>query len=123
MSAARAAHRQRAVMASDSEWERIGRAAAAAGMEKSRYVVERALAPGTMPAEVVRRAIRQGLALAVLEERELRAAGVGERWDAACAAVDAWLERESDLARLTDPGAANRWKAMARPDLGEDEPS
>ena len=122
MSPARTAHRQRAVMASDSEWERIGKAAAAAGMEKSRYVIERALAPGALPPEVMRRAIRQSLVLAVLEERDLRDAGAGERWDAACAAVDAWLEGEGALARLTDPGAANRWKAMSRPELGEDEP-
>lgn len=123
MSAPRTSHRQRAVMASDSEWERIGEAAAAAGMEKSRYVIHRALAPESLPAEVVRRGLRQGLVLAVLEERELRDAGAGERWDDACAAVDAWLEGEGAFARLTDPGAANRWKAMSRPDLGEDEPS
>ena len=123
VSAPRTAHRQRAVMASDSEWERIGEAAAAAGMEKSRYVIHRALAPESLPAEVVRRALRQGLVLAVLEERELREAGAGERWGDACAVVDAWLEGEGAFARLTDPGAANRWKAVSRPDLGEDEPS
>ena len=122
MSAARTAHRQRAVMATDSEWERIGEAAAAAGMEKSRYVIHRALAPESLSPEVMRRAIRQSLVLAVLEERALRDAGAGEKWDAVCAAVDAWLEREETLSRLTDPGAANRWKAVARPDMGEDEP-
>ena len=123
MKEARTAHRQRAVMASDSEWERIGKAAAEAGMEKSRYVIQRALAPESVPPEVMLRAIRQGLVLAVVEEREIRDAGAGDRWDDACAMVDAWLEGEGALARLTDPGAANRWKVMSRPDMGEDEPS
>ena len=54
MSAARTAQRQRAVMAADSEWERIGEAAAAAGMEKSCYVIHRALAPEFLPPEVIR---------------------------------------------------------------------
>ena len=31
--------RQRAVMATDAEWERIGRAAAASGMDLSRFVI------------------------------------------------------------------------------------
>ncbi len=44
-----------------------------------------------------------------LEERRLR--GAGEAWEDACDAVDEWIEREGTLDRLTDPGAANRWKA------------
>ena len=92
-------------------------------MEKSRYVIQRALAPESVPPEVMLRVIRQGLVLAVVEEREIRDAGAGDRWDDACAVVDAWLEGEGALARLTDPGAANRWKVMSRPDMGEDEPS
>ena len=123
MSAARTRPQQRALMATDSEWARIGEAAAAAGMEKSRYVIHRTLAPESLPVEVMRRVIRQSLVLAVVQERELRDAGLGDRWEAVCAAVDAWLEHEGALARLTDPGAANRWKALARPDMGEDEPS
>ena len=123
MSAARTKPHQRALMATDSEWAQIGEAAAAAGMEKSRYVIHRTLAPESLAPEVIRRAIRQSLVLAVVQERELRDAGMGDRWDGACAAVDAWLEREGELARLTDPGAANRWKALTRPDMGEDEPS
>ncbi|MDD9980367.1 MAG: hypothetical protein OXU81_03250 [Gammaproteobacteria bacterium] len=123
MSAARTKAQQRALMATDSEWAQIGEAAAAAGMEKSRYVIHRTLAPESLPPEVMRRAIRQSLVLAVLEERRHRATGARDEWDAACAAVDAWLEREGELAHLTDPGAANRWKALGRPDMGEDEPS
>ena len=123
MSVARSKPQQRALMATDSEWAQIGEAAAAAGMEKSRYVIHRTLAPESLPPEVICRAIRQSLVLAVVQERELRDAGLGDRWEAACAAVDAWLEHEGALARLTDPGAANRWKTLARPEMGEDEPS
>ncbi len=43
--------RQRAVMASDVEWERIGRAAAASGMDLSRFVIHRALDRDPLPAE------------------------------------------------------------------------
>ena len=110
-------------MATDSEWARVGAAAAAAGMERSRYVLQRTLGAEDVAPEVRYRAVRQSLVLAVLEERRLRAAGAGAEWEAAGAAVDAWLEREGELAGLTDPGAANRWKEVTRPDMGEDEPS
>ena len=119
MTDTRGKHRQRALMATDSEWARIGAAASAAGMEKSRYVVARVLSAEAIPREAIHRAIRQSLVLALLEERRLREAGAGSAWDAACDAVDAWLEREGDLARLTDAGAANRWKAASRSDSGE----
>ena len=112
--------RQRAVMATDAEWERIGRAAAASGMDLSRFVIHRALDRDPLPPEVLRRAVREMLVLSRLEERRLREAGAGEAWEDACDAVDEWIDRESMLDRLTDPGAANRWKA-AGPD-GEDEP-
>ena len=105
--------RQRAVMATDAEWERIGRAAAASGMDLSRFVIHRALERGPIPAEVLRRAVREMLVLSRLEERRLHQAGAGKTWDDACDAVDEWIEREGMLDRLTDPGAANRWKAMA----------
>ena len=104
-------HRQRALMASDTEWERIGREARRRGMDRSRYLVLRALAPEAMPAEAMRRAVREMLVLSRLEERRLREAGAGAAWDEACDAVDRWLRREGMLERLTDPGAANRWKA------------
>ena len=111
MSAERTGARQRALMATDSEWARIGEAAAAAGMEKSRYVVHRALGDESLPPAVLRRLVRQSLVLALLEERRMLDTGAADAWDGACAAVEDWLEREGDLARLTDPGAANRWKA------------
>lgn len=108
--------RQRAVMASDAEWERITRAAGASGMEVSRFIVHRVLMPDTLPPDVTRRAVRELLVLSRLEERRLREAGAGQAWDETCAEVDAWLKREGGLERLTDPGAANRWKAVGRPD-------
>ena len=36
-------------MATDSEWERIDHAAQAAGMEISRFIVQRALMPDSLP--------------------------------------------------------------------------
>ena len=71
--------RQRAVMATDAEWERIGRAAAESGMDLSRFVIHRALDWDPLPAEVLRRAVREMLVLARLEERRLRGAGAGCR--------------------------------------------
>ena len=103
--------RQRAVMATDAEWERIGRAAAASGMDRSRFVVYRALMPDALPAEVLRRAVRELLVLSKLEERWLREAGAGAAWEDACDRVDDWIVSEGELEGLTDPGAANRWKA------------
>ena len=64
--------RQRAVMATDAEWERIGRAAAESGMDLSRFVIHRALDWDPLPAEVLRRAVHEMLVLARLEERRLR---------------------------------------------------
>ena len=45
--------RQRAVMATDAEWERIGRAASASGMDLSRFVIHRALDRDPLPPEVL----------------------------------------------------------------------
>ena len=55
--------RQRAVMATDAEWERIGRAAAESGMDLSRFVIHRALDWDPLPAEVLRcgRRLRRSL--------------------------------------------------------------
>ena len=67
--------RQRAVMATDAEWERIVRAAAARGMDRSRFVVHRALMLDALPAGVLRRAVREMLVLSLLEKKRLREAG------------------------------------------------
>ncbi len=111
--------RQRAVMATDAEWERIGRAAKAHGMDRSRFLIRRALMADALPDEVLRRALREMLVLSLLEERRLRQAGAV--WEEASDLVDEWIEREGALERLTDPGAANRWKQVGLPD-GEDWP-
>ncbi|MCE2520769.1 MAG: hypothetical protein J4G15_13355 [Alphaproteobacteria bacterium] len=108
----RHSRRQRALMATDAELERIDRGAQAAGMERSRYIVHKTLMPDTLPVEVLRRAVREVLILSRLEQRRLREAGAGEAWEEAGEAIDDWLEREGVLSRLTDPGAANRWKAV-----------
>ena len=49
------------VMATDAEWERIGRAAAESGMDLSRFVIHRALDMAPLPPEVLRRAVREML--------------------------------------------------------------
>ena len=108
--------RQRAVMATDAEWERIGRAAAESGMDLSRFVIHRALDWDPLPAEVLRRAVREMLVLARLEERRLRGAGAGKIWEDACDAVDEWIDREghaggADRSRRGEPlegGGAGR---------------
>ena len=64
--------RQRAVMATDAEWDRIGRAAAESGMDLSRFVIHRALDWDPLPPEVLRRAVREMLVLARLPESEGR---------------------------------------------------
>ena len=122
MSGGDGGRRQRAVMATDEEWERIGRAAAATGMELSRFLVHRALAPDALAPEVLRRAVREMLVLSLLEEVRLRDADFGNRWEDACDAVDEWIDREGMLDRVTDPGAANRWKAVGRDMDLEDGP-
>ena len=75
--------------------------------------------PDSLPPEVMRRAVREMLVLSRLEERRLREAGGGEAWEVACDAVDDWLEREGALDVLSDPGAANRWRAVS--DQGDGE--
>ena len=117
-------HRQRAVMASDAEWERAGRLARQHGMDRSRYLMHRALMPDAIPAEVLRRAVRELLVLSLLEEKRLREAGAGREWEweDACDAVDGWIDRERTLGAVTDPGAANRWKALGGDLEGEDDP-
>ena len=101
------------------EWERIA-GGCGERHDLSRFVIHRALDWDPLPPEVLRRAVREMLVLTRLEERRLRRAGAGEVWEDACDAVDEWIEREGMLEGLTDPGAANRWKAVGP--AGEGEP-
>ncbi len=112
---------QRSVMGTEAEWERIDRAAAARGMDRSRYMVWSALRTDAVAEEVQRRALREALVLSLLEQKRLRQAGRGRMWDEACEAVDEWIGREGSLERLTDPGAANRWKAVGLPEDGDED--
>ena len=81
MSGDASGHRQRAVMASDAEWEIVGRQAKRRGMDRSRYLIYRALMPDALSTEVLRRAVRELLVLSLLEERRLREAGAGQAWE------------------------------------------
>ena len=123
MSGDASGHRQRAVMASDAEWEIIGQVAKRGGMDRSRYLIHRALMPDALSTEVLRRAVRELLVLSLVEERRQReaGAGAGQAWEDTCDAVDAWIASEGELERLTDPGAANRWKALGGELEGKDE--
>ena len=104
---------QHAVMATANEWARIRELADEAGMEISRYIVHRAIMAEAVPAVVMRRAVRELLVLAKVEQERLEDLDLGDRWAALGDAVDAWLSREGDLDRLTDPGAAGRWQAVS----------
>ena len=104
---------QHAVMATASEWARIRELAAVADMDLSRYIVHRATVPDPLPDTVLRRAVRELLLLAKIEERRMADLGLEDRWKALGDAVDAWLDREAELDRLTDPGAAERWRAVS----------
>ena len=81
MSGDASGHRQRAVMASDAEWEIIGRVAKRRSMDRSRYLIHRALMPDALSTEVLRRAVRELLVLSLVEERRQREAGAGQAWE------------------------------------------
>ena len=86
--------------------------ATASGMELSRYIVHRATMPDPLPAAVMRRAVRE-LLLSKIEEQRMAEIGLEDRWSALGDAVDTWLDREAEFDRLTDPGAAGRWRAVS----------
>ena len=82
-------------------------------MELSRFIVSRATRSDALPPAVLRRAVREILLLARLEEARMADMGLGERWTAMGDAVDAWLDREGELDRLTDASAAERWRSVS----------
>ena len=59
--------------------------------------------------------------MSLLEERRLRNTRAGQEWEDACDATDTWIHSEGELGLLTDPGAANRWKALGGAPDGEDK--
>ncbi len=81
--------KQHAVMTTASEWARIRELAADAGMDLSRYIVHRASAPDPLPGAVLRRAVRELLLLARIEQQRMADMGLEERWNALGDAVDA----------------------------------
>ena len=94
--------RQRAVMATDAEWDLIRARARAAGVGVSRYVVRRltepaeaeAPLPGGLPEEVWRRVAREVMVLSRVEGLRLAGQGASETYEALGREADAWLEAE-----------------------------
>lgn len=100
--------RQHAIMVTDSEWTRLTLRAQAAGMPVSRFIVHRLAeadpgpppdrGPGGLPAPVWRRVAREALLLGRIEEQRMAGQHVSEERDALAAEVDAWLDRQEELA-------------------------
>ena len=102
MSGAEVRKRQRAVMATDSDWETVRERADAAGMDVSRFVVERLTAPAAVPesgaatrelAGAVARIERAVRVLYEVEKQRVEDSAGAETWEAlvrrAAARVDA----------------------------------
>ena len=94
MSAAEGRKRQRAVMATDSDWQTVRERADAAGMDVSRFIVERLTVPVAVPED---RAAVQNLAGAVARIE----------W-----AVRVLYEVEKQ--RVEDGAGAETWEALVR---------
>ena len=89
--------RQRAVMATDSEWALVREHAAAAGMDVSRFVVERLTAPvGGNAAEDASAAARDLAGAVARVERMVR------------------VLHEVERQRMEDNGEAGAWEALVR---------
>ena len=94
--------RQRTLRATDSDWERVGALARAAGMTVSDFVLWRALeppsatasAPGELPERLRDRIFKAVLVLWELERRRLADTGDAELWTAVNETVDEWFENE-----------------------------
>ena len=95
MTGAEARKRQRAVMATDSDWQAVQEQADAAGMDVSRYIVERLTAPSPVQEDSV-------------ATRELTSSHVAriER------AVRVLYEVEKQ--RVEDSAGAETWEALVR---------
>ena len=96
--------RQRAVLMTDHEWERIGARAEAAGMKVSRYIAHRLAGPAETPAaadpspELLRRVLREVMILSRIEQQRMAGReGEEEAWERVAALVDAQLAAEEGL--------------------------
>ena len=94
MNAAKGRKKQRAVMATDSDWQTVRERADAAGMDVSRFIVERLTAPAAVPDE--------GVATRALAGKVARI----ER------AVRVLYEVEKQ--RVEDGAGAETWEALVR---------
>ena len=97
--------RQRAVLLTDREWERIGARAKAAGMPVSRYIAHRLAGPAETPPpaadpspELLRRVLREVMILSRIEQQRMAGReGEEETWERVAAQVDAQLAAEEGL--------------------------
>ncbi len=96
----------RCVMATDSQWQRIREAAAAAGLSISDHVMRVLLTPPSspsddanqaLPARVQLRVARAVLVLECIERMRLDKADMGAAWQEIVTEVDGWLEGEAVL--------------------------
>ncbi|MDE0047489.1 MAG: hypothetical protein OXU19_16800 [bacterium] len=92
----------RTVMATDSEWARIGENANTLDMPKSRYVVQQALTkmppqPEGLPANLQWRLAHCLLMLTRIEQYRFERAGESEAWQAIEEEVEALLEAEARM--------------------------
>ena len=106
MNAAKGRKKQRAVMATDSDWETVRERADAAGMDVSRFIVERLTAPAAVPddgvatRELAGKVARIERAVRVLYEVEKRRVedGAGaETWEALVRRAGARVDAEEAL--------------------------
>ena len=94
MSSVQGRKRQRAVMATDSDWQALRERADAAGMDVSRFILERLTAPVPVPEDP---ALRRDLAEAVVRiERAVR------------------VLYEVEKQRVEDTAGAETWQALVR---------
>ncbi|MDE0418297.1 MAG: hypothetical protein OXI95_15365 [bacterium] len=96
----------RSVMATDSEWQRIREAAAAAGLSISDHVLRVLLTPPPLPPDAADQALpfrmqqrvaRAVLVLEAIEKLRLDRARMGTTWEEIVAEVDGWIDGETAL--------------------------
>ena len=106
MSGAEGRKRQRAVMATDSDWQTVRERADAAGMDVSRFIVERLTAPVEAPddraavgdlAGAVARIERTVRVLWEVEKRRVEDGAGAETWEALVRRAGARVDAEESL--------------------------
>ena len=106
MSGAEGRKRQRAVMATDSDWQAVRERAAAAGMDVSRFIVERLTAPVEVPEDraavgelggAVARIERTVRVLWEVEKRRVEDGAGAETWEALVRRAGARVDAEESL--------------------------